>query len=204
MGKVQYQKTFCILIIHPVLLSLTTVTMDTRETGHKARDISILRDHTADRHIRSHPPITITTIITMTTSSISVSAVTSTFLHASRPSTTSSTTGRTVTCQNSTPRSSTPDAPLLSPAPSPPGNTGRTQRVPPQWWSTTPTRSLPPALVLSMGILFLLTGTLFIPPWRVNDLFSPCRLSPGRPKSDPRKHGTQLNLLNSVVVSFLL
>lgn len=43
MGKVQYQKTSCIHIIHPALLSLTTVTMDTRETGHKARDIPILR-----------------------------------------------------------------------------------------------------------------------------------------------------------------
>lgn len=131
MGKVQYQKTSCIHIIHPALLSLTTVTTDTRETGHKARDIPILRDHTADQPIRSHHPITITTI-TMTTSFINVSVVMSTFLRASRPSNTSSTTDRTVIYRSSTPRNSTPDAPLYSPAPTPPRNTGRTQRVPQQ------------------------------------------------------------------------
>lgn len=56
MGKVQYQKTSCIHIIHLALTSLTTVTMDTRETGHKARDIPILRGKWTDYNTTQPPP----------------------------------------------------------------------------------------------------------------------------------------------------
>lgn len=42
-GKVQYPRTSCILIIHLVVMSLTTVTMGTRVTGHKTRAITILK-----------------------------------------------------------------------------------------------------------------------------------------------------------------
>lgn len=119
-----------------------------------------------------------------------------TFLRASRPWTTSSTTDRTVTCQSSTPRISTPDAPLYSPAPTPPGNTGRTQRVPQLWWNTTPTPRLPLARDPSMGTPSLHTGTPSTPPWQVNVLYSLCLHSLAQPKSDPSPNNWDLDQLN--------